>query len=324
MPSITDNVSAQFLQDLINDIYQVVAGVGNEWVSENIVYTTFGVPGSRGLSSIKSTNNPLGPNSATPRAGDAGIATFDLNQRVITSIARMARIEINPDDFIGTFEELRSNGLLNALQLDPELRAAILESFEEAVTDSVSQTMSLGVGGDLTAQSFDWLVGFFELITTDVSTNRVIFGANPVIDKTNVFDIMETMIQDLPARLDKKLRNTTFTMNLNTFKILQEANRTEGNTGLTRLQLGDFPDLAGYEMKTVSTLPDDFIILTPTGNDKKSNLVMSAWVSGDEKNFNVYKESEGDQLFQGILRFQAGVQLRDGGDTLWYADASVI
>jgi len=323
--SITDNVSAQFLQDLLNDIYQIFTGVGNEWVEEGIVFTTFGVPGSRGLPNIKSTNNPLGVNSPTPRVGDFS-ATFDLSQRVVVSIDRMARIEIDPNDYTSTFETIRSKGLLNALSLDPELRAAIFENFEEAVSSSISNTMSIGDGSDLTNGSVDWLKGFFPLITEDVGTIRAEFipAANPVITTANILPIMEFMIQTLPARLDKKKRDTKFNMSLTTWKVLQQANRENGVTSTTYLEVDDKAFFAGYEIKTVSDLPDGYIQLTPQGNNPKSNLVMSGWASADTKNFNVYKESEGDTLLQGVLRFQAGVQLRAAEDVVWYADQTLV
>lgn len=323
--SITDNVSSQFIQDLLNDIYQIFAGIGNEWVKEGIVFTTFGVPGSRGLPNLISTNNPLGLNSPTPRAGDFA-ATFDLRQKVITSIDRMARIELDPNDFINTFEVLRSKGILNALEIDPEFRAAIFENFQEAVASSMSKTMSIGDGTSTANGSFDWLVGFFPLITTDVDTVRAEFvpAANPVIDTTNILPIMEFMIQTLSARLDKKMRNTEFVMPLDIFKILQQANREDGVTNATYLEIDDKAFFAGYRIKTVSDLPTGFIILTPIGNDTKSNLVMSGWAKADVENFNVYKESEGDQLLQGILRFQAGVQLRASEDVVWFAPQALV
>ena len=51
---------------------------------------------------------------------------------------------------------------------------------------------------------------------------------------------------------------------------------------------------------------------------------MSGWASADTKNFNVYRESEGDTLLQGVLRFQAGVQLRAAEDVVWYADQTLV
>lgn len=323
--SVTDNVSAQFLQDLLNDIYQIFAGVGNEWVGENIVYTTFGVPGARGLSNIKSTNNPLGANSATPRAGDYA-ATFTFAQRVLTPIARMARIEIDPNDYIATFENIRSSGLLNAMSMDPMLRSAILESFEEAVASSISNTMSIGVGGNLANGSVDWLEGFFPLITTDVATIRADYapGVNPALTAANIIPIMEFMIQTLPARLDKKKRNTCFNMSTTMYKLLQQANRSNGVTSVTYLQLDDYDTFNGYPIKQVSDLPDDYIQLTPQGNDARGNLVMGGWAAADATNFIVYKETEGDTVLQGVLRFQAGIELRAAEDVIWYASQALV
>lgn len=323
--TITDTVSPQFLQDITSDIYQIFTGINNEWVNEGIVNTVFGVPRTRGLVNIKSTNNPLGVNSPTPRAGDFA-ATFDLSQRVLTTIDRMARIEIDPNDYINTFETLRSIGLLNMLEVNPEFREGIFRNFENAVSSSVSRTMSTGDGTSTVNGSFDWIEGFFPLITTDVDTIRAEFvpAANPVIDTTNILPIMEFIIQTNPARLDKKIRNTQFVMSLTTFKVLQQANRENGITSTTYLEIGGIASLDGYGIKTVSDLPDGFIFLTPQGNDDMSNLVMGAWASADAENFNVYKESEGDQLLQGILRFQAGVQLRAGEDVIWYADQLLV
>lgn len=320
MATLTDNVSAQFLQDLLADIYQIFTGTGNEWVEEGLVRILTDVPTTRGLPAIKATNNPLGVNSPTPRAGDYAAGQV-LNQRILETVGRMARIEITPADYEQTFESLRSSGLLNAMELNPELRAAVLLSFENAVSTFVSIAMSTGDGTDLTDGSNDWIEGFFELITTDANSIRTFLTpTNEAIDTTNILEIMELMIRLLPARLSrKKNRNTKFVMNKEMDNILNEANRLQAVTSVTYTQIGDFATFEGYEVKVVTTLPDDFIMLTPVGMDDESNLVMGTWLEADFDSLNIYLESPGDQLVQGVLRFQVGVQLRAAEDVVWYA-----
>lgn len=307
--SITTNTPAQYTASTVIDIYKILF-TGDEWATEQRLEVGLDKP--RVLPKAKSAQNLFQANVANPRLSDAS-GDIAITNRLLEVDRVMSLPKITPEDWRADFPEFQPSGTTLDLIMNPNVMNTILDILKNGVNTQIADLVYKGdVGG---AAQLLFTDGYSKKFKADA---EVVDVANVgVVTVANVFDILDGVIDAVPARLKSMISKMPVYMNKTTWDILQQANRaTQQNS--TILQQGDQSSYRSHPLKWMASMADNELFCTPSGTSKDSNLVRGVWFEGDIDNFLMYREQPADEDWLIALKFSLGVQYRTGEDVLFY------
>ena len=216
-------------------------------------------------------------------------------------------------DFQEDWTQFYATGRLTEAQAAPKIRAAI----EKTVIESVQNGLENLIWNGDTASGDEWLNrfdGLIKIIEADGSVNLVTPAG--VIDKTNIIDVLEGLIDATPDAVLEKSTPKIVLSHRDKY-IYHEALRDATISKGINIQDGGVDRFAGIPM--ISTgIPKDHLVLGNVTSGNDSNFVAATWMEADSKGLKIDRLQADSELWFAKVLFKFGVNIIQGEELTYY------
>lgn len=302
-------------------IYEILAGEGFTW-KDHIRTETMVDQKPRQLTRSEHAGNPISANVRNPRrpADFPAGTTVDIDGRQLSVVELMVTDTIDAGVWKSTFPRFQPKGRNIDLRANPEILKTVLDQIKNATHTQLNLLHSVGDTGSLSPELV-FYDGFVTKILADGDATQV--GAVAAITSANAVAETYALRNAIPPRLRNR-KDMKIICSYADWDIIDQAVR-ETQTQTTVFKEGGtlFVNMSnGKQLPIVAIegVPKDFMFVTIAGKSNDSNLVQGLWMAGEEDVLKVYRDSEADQDWNIIMRFDIGVEYYTGKD-IFYRNA---
>ncbi len=301
-------------------IYMISQGVGLQW-GEHMRTDVLMDGKPRELTSVSQSEKPLMKNIKNPRSqnyeNSPAVTTFNSRYLSVEELIFLENYDIN--EFKETFPAYQPKGLEIDLQKNMLITNAVLSSIMPSIMTHLNDLHTIGDKSLAESTRLDFYDGLTTLILKSGSGATQV-GTPAVLTTDNIIDSFFALRKAIPPRLRNQNNLKIFCSYSDADDFDQAARKTQDARVITELKgIRSITSADGSTIPVIAnqSIPKNFVILTPCGKDKSSNLVQGVWMTKDKDSMAMYREQRVDQIYRIAARMSAGVQFVSGKDIFY-------